>query len=436
MNFNRSFDKLRSWHLVFFLLMPCQTVVFAQETAAPDTSRQNAIRLFTDCQVCDMNYIREEMPYVNYVRDVREAQVYLLVTRQSTGSGGEYYTLFYRGLGQFDGMRDTLTYQASPDDTSDKIRQGLTNTIGLGLVRYVMKTPSGNNLSLSYSNAATQRPVQVVDRWNYWVFELQTQPRFSLEKSVESYSLSNYVSADRVTPDWKIQFGFNHSYSKNVYIRERKNSETGEMEEIRTEAVRSSWSASNLTVRSISDHWSAGARAGASSSTFSNIKFKAYLSAALEYNLFPYSQSTRRQLRTQYSIGYTFNQYIDTTIYDKMYDRLFGHSVNMAYRVQDKWGSANFSLGYSAYLHDLTKNRIEINGNVRLRIFKGLSLSVNGGAAFIHNQIELVKGNVTEEDLYLRLRALQTGYSYEGSLGLTYTFGSIYNNVVNPRFGN
>jgi len=36
----------------------------------------------------------------------------------------------------------------------------------------------------------------------------------------------------------------------------------------------------------------------------------------------------------------------------------------------------------------------------------------------------------------LRLRELETQFEYFTSFGLTYTFGSIYNNVVNPRFGN
>jgi hypothetical protein len=29
---------------------------------------------------------------------------------------------------------------------------------------------------------------------------------------------------------------------------------------------------------------------------------------------------------------------------------------------------------------------------------------------------------------------LQTGYAYYGSVGLSYTFGSVFSNVVNPRF--
>ena len=31
-------------------------------------------------------------------------------------------------------------------------------------------------------------------------------------------------------------------------------------------------------------------------------------------------------------------------------------------------------------------------------------------------------------------RELLTGHQYEAGLGLSYTFGSIFSNVVNPRF--
>jgi len=38
------------------------------------------------------------------------------------------------------------------------------------------------------------------------------------------------------------------------------------------------------------------------------------------------------------------------------------------------------------------------------------------------------------EEILLRRRELETSYYYYFSIGLSYTFGSIYNNVVNPRF--
>jgi hypothetical protein len=39
------------------------------------------------------------------------------------------------------------------------------------------------------------------------------------------------------------------------------------------------------------------------------------------------------------------------------------------------------------------------------------------------------------EDVLLMRKQLATSYEYYFSIGLSYTFGSIYSNVVNPRFG-
>ncbi|MBN1158373.1 MAG: hypothetical protein JXA61_03245, partial [Bacteroidales bacterium] len=127
--------------------------------------------------------------------------------------------------------------------------------------------------------------------------------------------------------------------------------------------------------------------------------------------------------------------YIDTTIYDKTFERLFQQSLDIAMQIKQSWGSANFSLNASNYLHDWSKNFVQIEGSLEWRLFRGLSLTIRGSAAFIHNQIELAKGGRSVEDIYLSLRELETNYSYTGRIGITYTFGSIYNNIVNPRFG-
>jgi len=69
-----------------------------------------------------------------------------------------------------------------------------------------------------------------------------------------------------------------------------------------------------------------------------------------------------------------------------------------------------------------------------VRIFQGLSVRFGGGYEWIHDQVYLPKGDRDQADLLLRRRALLTGFEYNAFVGLTYTFGSIFNNVVNPRF--
>jgi hypothetical protein len=72
---------------------------------------------------------------------------------------------------------------------------------------------------------------------------------------------------------------------------------------------------------------------------------------------------------------------------------------------------------------------------MNFRIAKGLTFNISGGASLVHDQLSLVKGGATYEEVLLRRKEIATQYTYYTSLGLTYTFGSIYNNAVNPRFG-
>nr|MBA3948490.1 hypothetical protein [Acidobacteriota bacterium] len=75
-----------------------------------------------------------------------------------------------------------------------------------------------------------------------------------------------------------------------------------------------------------------------------------------------------------------------------------------------------------------------VNGSANVRLFKGFSFNVFGDYSRIRDQINLRKGNTSDEEVLLRLRQLATGYQYFMGFGVTYRFGSIYNNVVNPRF--
>jgi hypothetical protein len=110
--------------LVSGLLVILSIVGFAQQAQTlPDSLNNDAAKVFIDCRSCDMNYTRQEIPYVNYVRDVKEAQVYILVTNQSAGSGGMQYTYTFEGLQDFKGMGDTLVYTSNPDETTAVVRE-------------------------------------------------------------------------------------------------------------------------------------------------------------------------------------------------------------------------------------------------------------------------------------------------------------------------
>ena len=107
----------------------------------------------------------------------------------------------------------------------------------------------------------------------------------------------------------------------------------------------------------------------------------------------------------------------------------------MTLDLKEKWGSISASLSGSHYFHDLGKNSLDAFTYVQLNLVKGLNAYVLGGGSRIRDQLGLVRGEASLEEIILQRRRLESGYSYFFMFGLSYTFGSIYTNVVNPRFG-
>jgi hypothetical protein len=392
-----------------------------------DTIRKYAVKIFLDCHDCDMNYTRQEIPFINYVRDVREAQVFILVTQQEAASGGDQFTYTFHGQGNFRGMDDTLTYTSSPDQTSTIIREKRTNLLKMGLMRYVAKTPLINEIDIIHNEQLESE--EVIDRWNNWVFELSTEPQFESEEANKRLELRNSLNISKITPEIKLEIELDQFYNREKFI-ENVNTDSASSSTYITSAT----FMNNLFVKSLGEHWSAGLRWNLGSSTRENYGFSAEFLPSVEYDIFPYSEATHRQLRILYSAGYQFNNYVDTTVYNKVKDNLGLQMLNIAFQVQKKWGYINLLLTGSNYFHDFSKNRVELNSSVNIRIFKGLSLRINGGVAHINDQLNLKKGDITEAERLLQLRELATRYRVEGGIEITYTFGSIYNNVVNPRF--
>ena len=396
------------------------------QDAEPDSSvqRVNGLRIFIDCARCDMNYIRDEVPYVNYVRDVKEAQLYILETRERTGSGGNKYTYSFQGQQEFAGINDTLSYSSRPDDTRDYQRIWRTQMLKMGMMPYVAKTPLYSEVIINPTDAMEQDVVE--DNWNNWVFELEAEPDFEGEESYKELELRSSVSATRITHEWKLELDFDHRYTRTKYT----------YDDTLYTNDKSYQGLDLLVVKSLGDHWSAGLRSTLLSSSYNNINLCLVVMPSVEYNIFPYSESTRRQLRFLYGVGSSYRIYNDSTIYDQIEELLWQQTLQIAYQVQEKWGSVNVSLEGSNFFHDFSKNRVALGGYISIRIFKGLSLRVRGGVARINDQLSLVRGSASEAEILLQLQELQTSYHLEGGLGLTYTFGSIYNNIVNPRFGN
>jgi len=389
------------------------------------------VKVFIDCSGfwdCDSQYFRTNLTYVDHVRDRAVADVHILITGQSTGSGGDEATLAFIGLGPFARVDDTLKYVAPPNSASDAVRSGLVQKIKLGLMRYVAHSSAAGQLTIGASapTKASEAKKPAHDPWNYWVMRVSFNGSMYGESSSKSESFSGSASANRTTEAWKISFSTSASYRESKY-------DLGEGDWYKT--VTRNSSASGLVVKSLGSHWAAGGRASISASTYSNQRRTVSAMPAVEYNFFPYSESTRRILTLQYAVGLTSYAYREITLYDKLSETLPNHTLTLNLEARQPWGQVSFELDGSQYLSKLDKYRIGAGGGVSLRLGKGLSLNVNTWSSFIRNQLSLPKGEATVEEILVRQRQLASSYSYSVYFGISYTFGSIYNNVVNPRFG-
>ena len=405
--------------------------------AQPASPAAASLAVYLDCRThCDTDFIRTEITFVDWVRDRADADVHLLVTSQSAGAGGQSYTLAFLGSQAFAGRGDTLTFVSLPTSTSDERRQRLTQVMALGLVQFAIRTPAITTLRVtrSASTPGAVRAAATRDPWHAWVFELSLNGSMSGERAYSSRYINTEVEAGRVTEAWKTEVDIEYSYRNDRTTLQEFDS-TGTL--ISEETFRNLQRDGNvevLQVKSISDHFSLGGYAEVASQTFRNQKLRVVGLGAVEYNLFPYAVSTRRELTFRYGIGFSSFRYADTTLFDKLRETLPTQIVEATYNTRQPWGSANVNVEHSAYLHDVSKRATEVNADLGVRVFRGFSVNIGGRYNWIHDQVYLPREEGTTADVLLRRRALLTGYQYHVYAGVSYTFGSIFNNVVNPRF--
>lgn len=386
-----------------------------------DTIRKNALNVyFPDAP----DFIKKEITFINYVRDLKEADVYLIISEERTGSGGEIITVFFDGQYKYSDMNDTIKIFLSPDDTEEVLRKKAVNALKMGFMKYMLKTPLAEYFDIRFTQPLKE--TIETDNWNNWVFRSSLSGSLNGERRYKSIRLNGNISANRITEKSKFMSNLNASWSREKY-------------EMTDSTYQYSYSRSHglytYLAKSINDHWSVGLSAGLSASIYGYYDMQLRLTPAIEYDIYPYSESTRRQFRIMYEIGYLYNDYSDTTIYNKLTENLALHRLSASWEIIQKWGDLDLMLQWNNYLHDWSKNNLSTYLYLSVRIFKGMNIYFSGNASIVNDQLSLPKEGVSDFDIITRRRMTETKFNYYGYFGFSYTFGSIYNNVVNPRFG-
>ena len=418
--------------LLFGLTTPWRVTA---QNAAPDTARVPGqpvrLRLFLDCATdCDRTYLRSEIKTVDWVTDRDASDLYVLATSLHTGAGGHEVAFEFIGRGgALEGLTDRYTFQTSPDATDDEIRAEFARVLRLGLVRYLLVAGRAANLSV-VNDAETNGTAPVAptkDPWNYWVFNIELQGQFEGESQQKNTEAELQLNASRITDNWKIETEVAGSIRRSSYELDDGGSYT---------AKRDRWYADLLIARSLGPRLSLGGSAGVRRAKTENLDLRLRLAPAIEFDLFPYAEAHRRRLILQYSLGVNRFDYVEETVYNRFKETRFDHRLSVEYRTRQPWGGASLTGTAEAFTHDLSQYRLGIDGNISIRLAKGLGLDIESSYSKVRNQITLPKGDATDEEIFLSLRQRATDYQAALAVGISYTFGSFLNTIVNSRFNN
>ena len=407
--------------VLFFLFVQCSGI--AQTNVLPLT-----IKVFVDCSnggECYHEFVRQEIPIVDFVRDRMDADVHVVITTLYNSSGSGQYSLHFIGRNGFEKLNDTLQYAIPPAASEDTQRNLFVAKLKSGLIPYLNKTSQGDHIRITFNTPET-KDSQVVkkDPWNYWVFQLSANGYMNGSQNYFSGSFYFNISANKETAKAKTNFYINSSEQLQKY-------KDGQ------ETYKYSFLDHGIGVQHYSkrtEHWGLGAGADAVNSLFSNYKFKISTTANAEYSIFPYKEFNTKRWVFLYEAGPVYNRYYDSTIYLKTEELVFRHSAGSIFSYIQPWGSSHIGVFWNNYLNDFKKNNLSLNGALQFKITKGLNFAIWGYYSFVHDQINIRKGNIDLNQLLVRNQELLSSFDYNLGIGISYRFGSKFNNAVTPAF--
>lgn len=382
-------------------------------------------KIFINCLNgnCDLDFMRSELENFNFVRDRLLSNIEIIVIEQDNSSGGKKITVSFIGRASFSGKEDVVTFSVLPSETADQIRNRLLNSIKIGLITFLKNTPAQDRISVNFEDVEAASSA-VYDKWNYWVIE----PGISGTAEGGSNNFTADIHAggtiNRITDQSKFLVAAGYDFGYNRY-------------KLDGEKIAGQWKSYDAVffyVKSLNSHWSAGGLYGLEHNSFENIKLLHKAALALEFNIFPYEQNTRRQVRFIYQLGGTNFRYLDTTVFDKTKETRAYNRLSAITELNRSWGTVNLFVHGQFFLDKPEQHHAGGGAAIKLRLFKGLSFITSGEWYYIKDQVSLLKNNLDDNDYLLGAQQLPTNFNFTFECGITYTFGSIYNNVVNPRF--
>jgi hypothetical protein len=382
------------------------------------------LKVYLDCQSCDQGFLIQQINNIEFVRDRQLADVHVMFTSQTTGAGGTAERLQFIGLGAFKHLSDILVYTTQPTNSLDENRQLALKYMEIGLVRFRLEAGQEELLTIEVKKEEKKEKTQKEDPWDSWVFSINAGGWANGEETKNTINFNGNLNAKRITEKNKFEARAGVNRTKEVY----------KYDDVKTVSQKQNYWINAQEIISINDHFSYGFFADAGNSIYSNYKLYTVLKSGLEYDLFEYADAFNKQAIMAYNVGARYNDYYDTTVYNQTEEVLAFQEVTIGGTVKQDWGNMSSTLTYQNYLNDFNLNSVSLWLNFRVRLFKGFSWRFNGQINLTQNQVNIAKQGASIEDVLLQQQQLGSGYSYWMNTGINYSFGSMYNSVVNPRF--
>ena len=381
--------------------------------------QNNKLKAYLDCR-CDQNYLKQQTSFLDHVRDqnLADIEIFILDVRNPTGTRS--FEIKIDGNNEYQEISSSVLVSGYANDTSSTLRDKLLNKLKLALVPFLDK--ANYNLNVDVDSNFDDLTVND-DKWKNWVFELSGSYNDDKEETRKTNRYELEFEVDKLTPDWRIGMEIKRNESKGKYFSN---------DDVYTSS-RKTTSFSGRVVKSVSDHFSAGVFLGAYQNTYENIDLNRYIAPAIEYSFYPYRDVLSKEITLAYRIGVGKRNYIEKTIYGYEEQKLSSQTVSLNIRFRQKWGNVSSYLNATQFLNDGTKKRFSLRSDLDIRVFEGLAVRLSGNVNLIREQYSLAAGNTSIEDLLLQQREIATDYRTNFSIGLSYTFGSIYNSIINTR---
>ena len=389
----------------------------------PNGAKKSKIKIFLDCGDCNSNFFRHNLEFIDFVRDPKLANIHLFVTEQGTGSNGTEYTINFIGADEFSDLNYKLKTMSLQDDTDIVKWERLLKLIDIGLLPYLSRTSDISDIEIEHHNEIDSEPELELDPWDYWIFRTELGTKFNWEKSKKEYSLNSAIKADRINDVYKFKSEISYDLDVETYNDgNEKITSKKEEAEFKTRLI-----------YSINSRWSVGVFGKIYNSTYLNIHTATSFEPAIEYNIFPWDKSDNKVFTFAYHLKANYFNYNEITIYDKSKEWLTSQALKVSLILRQPWGSIESDLEGSHYFHDISKNKLSFNTDVSVRVARGLAFYMKFDAQLIHDQLYLPAGETSRDDILLQQKKLATNFETSGKMGIRFTFGSNYNNIINQR---